>query len=311
MPDGPREYGAFRRTGEFGLLIRRSVGRALLRDFEQHGVGKIELPRALRALIKAFVPIATAFFEQNDDEKSKIQLPYQGRHRGYVSSGRALCGDDDKDLGFESFILGAPVQSSRCFKDDLVNHQNVWPAAMPEFREKAEALHQGFNDYFRHLCHTMEEPVCGRHLELREVCDLENNLMAVHRYRGGDPLERKVGFMDEHTDCELFSILWSETGDAFQARKDGRWQTINQDEDSLIICPGELFEFVTGRCVKATPHRVVHLSASDRISIAFFPSLRHGLRFSEFPLNLLEDPKFTGTQTVGNFVKARLTNLYC
>ena len=232
-----------------------------------HGVG----PEVLAALEAE----SRAFFGRPPDEKLRIAMARVGRAwRGYFPVGGELTSGrpDLKEGVYFGTELAADHPRVRA---GLPMHgANIWPgtpgglrpaveAYMSATTRAAAALMRGVSlslgldaDYFERT-YTREPTV----------------LFRIFHYpaRGPEGIDWDGAWgVGEHTDYGLLTLLAQDRNGGLQVRGPDGWIEGPPIEGTLVCNIGDMLERLTRGRYKSTPHRVLNLSGSDRLSFPLF-----------------------------------------
>jgi len=206
----------------------------------------------------------------------EIRMRYRsvaGGQRGYTPFGV----EQAKDHGIpdlkEFWHLGREMGRSNPWPDIL--QPNLWPAEVPEFREKSLALYAALDELGGRVlgiiarCLGLERDWFTPH-----VCYGNSILRAIHyppvRDRATPALRAA-----RHEDINLITLLIgsSEAGLEILAR-DGSWVPVTSLDGTIVVNIGDMMKRLTNHVLPSTPHRVVNppnaRSDEPRFSIPFF-----------------------------------------
>lgn len=246
--------------------LRRAAATVGFVYVRNHGV-----PAELRA---AMMVAAERFFAQPLAAKNAIHIRHSAVHRGYFplfeeNTDPTLTADlkEGLDLGRD---LGPDAPE---VTQGLPLHgPNQWPAALPGFRETAEA-------YFAAMRSLAETLMRGFALAL----DLEPEFFAdkidrpcaslrlLHYPPQEGHVEARTMGCGAHTDYGCLTILAQDDNGGLQVRNtDGDWIAAPPVPGTFVINLGDQMARWTNGRFQATPHRVINTSGRERYSIPFF-----------------------------------------
>jgi isopenicillin N synthase-like dioxygenase len=206
----------------------------------------------------------------------EIRMRYRsvaGGQRGYTPFGVEQARDHGIPDLKEFWHLGREMGRSNPWPDIL--QPNLWPAEVPEFREKSLALYAALDE------------LGGRILGIIARClGLERGWFAPH-VRYGNSILRAIHYPPvrdqatpalraaRHEDINLITLLIgsSEAGLEILAR-DGAWVPVTSLDGTIVVNIGDMMKRLTNHVLPSTPHRVVNppnaRSDEPRFSIPFF-----------------------------------------
>jgi isopenicillin N synthase-like dioxygenase len=248
-----------RLAGEIGAAAR-GLGFFLVTG---HGIPE--------SLIGAVQAQSRAFFARPVAEKAEVALTRSPHNRGWVGlGGEALdpkTGADQKEafnIGLDfapdhpEVLAGAPFRGV-----------NLWPD-LPGFRETMLAYY----DACWRLGRDLHRPI-ARDLGLadewfEDKLDAPLAILRLLRYPPAGSVTGEVG-AGTHTDYGNLTLLHTEEAGSLEVQaRDGRWIKAPHVPGAFIVNIGDCLMRWTNDVYVSTPHRVLHESPRERLSLAFF-----------------------------------------
>ncbi len=218
---------------------------------------------------RGYVP----FFEENIDFGNARDL------KEAYDFGRPLAADDP-DLA-----VGTPFHA-----------ENVFPVELPGFRRAIEA-------YYEAMLRLSDELVRLTALALELPDDFfagkmdkaVANLRLLRYPAQPDDAEPDIMGVGAHTDYGFMTLLAQDDAGGLEIQAmDGAWLPVQPVPGSFVVNIGELLARWTNDRYRATPHRVINKSASERYSLPFFLDTNYHARIECIPTCLAggETPKY-------------------
>jgi isopenicillin N synthase-like dioxygenase len=215
--------------------------------------------------------VAKKFFNQPSETKSKVSMKLGGKAwRGWFPVGDELTsGRPDQK---EGYYFGSEEDSDHPLP---LHGSNIWPnEEVPEMKD----LVLEYMDKCTQVAQKLMQSIC-RSLNvdvnlLKDQFEKPTTLFRIFNYPphpdcapDGLPLYGVA----EHTDYGYLTLLYQDQSGGLQARLiDGEWIEVPPIPYSLVVNLGDALQHNTGGLLRATPHRVRHLSTQDRLSFPFF-----------------------------------------
>jgi isopenicillin N synthase-like dioxygenase len=262
------DIGALRGTHQQRLQFARELGSAL-REFGFVSVVGHDVDPALRARAYA---ATRALFALPTAAKLAYHEVGGGGERGYTPFRiETAKGQTDPDLK-EFWHVGRELTEANPASARL--KPNVWPAALPEFREVMTALYARLDALGGSLLEAI-----AIHLELpddwfADKIDHGNSILRPIHY---PPLEAGVRGVRSaaHEDINLITLLIGSGEPGLEIlRPDGTWLPIDTPEDRIVVNVGDMLQRLTNHVLPSTTHRVVNppepWGSRARYSLPFF-----------------------------------------
>lgn len=274
---------------------QQKVAQEFTSAFQDLGFAYIINHRVPQKLIDQVFTQHRLFHERPLSEKNKIHI--NRWHRGYLplasyhvkreSTSKGEVIDDTKVAvkapnQSESFIINhehleGPIDVAEAeLYDRYLQGPNQWPHGMPHFRNHVLSYYEELKklaleltkvffvasetDFNRFLMH-FQRPSIG--------------LRLLHYPPQPSPIPEGVFGSAPHCDHGFITILaQDDTGGLEVKTPTGEWisapNKVSNGETAFLINLGDSASKWTNNCLRATPHRVINQSGSDRYSIAFF-----------------------------------------
>ncbi|KIM74834.1 hypothetical protein PILCRDRAFT_827899 [Piloderma croceum F 1598] len=219
----------------------------------------------------------------------------------------------------EGFEFGyEPLNSSSSLENENENEgvmagANVWPSALPGFREAALKYYHAAVKLGQQLF-----PLFALALELPEnfFDDKTKNSAALMKFLHYPP---QTGSVDDsvigigaHTEL-CFTILWQEPGiQALQVlNTEEQWIDAPPIPGTLVINLGDQFARWTNDVFKSTVHRAVNRCGVRRYSIPLFFGTDYNVKLEPIPSCVsVDSPQKYDVVTAGDYVKEKFKSTY-
>jgi isopenicillin N synthase-like dioxygenase len=267
--------GGERRRRRFAAELRdacRRVGFFYLADHP------VPLP-----LCREVLDGARAFFDLPAGEKAALHIRRSAHFRGYSEMKNERDWREQVHLGLE--LPAAPADGPAY---DRLQGPNLWPASL------GAAWRTTMLSYLREVDALGRRVLAALALSLRlpeesfadpahDTPYLLLKLICYHTQRADEAL--RVG-VAPHCDWSWLTFLLQDDTGGLQAQGEGgAWLDVRPLPGTLAVNLGELTEFATAGCLRATPHRVCNVSCrSPRLSVPVF--VNPDLRSTVAPLSL-------------------------
>jgi isopenicillin N synthase-like dioxygenase len=225
------------------------------------------------ALQQRLAEESARFFAQDLKNKLAIHMPLGGRAwRGYFPVGEELT-SGKPDLK-EGIYFGEELSAAhpRVRAGTPLHGANLFPAAMPEFKECVLL-------YMRAMTELGHRLMAGIALSLglpasyfaTHYTATPLTLFRVFNYppTAGASGEPRWG-VSEHTDYGLLTILLQDRTSGLQIRSRSGWIDAPPVPGSFVCNIGDMLDRMTAGRYRSTPHRVRNVSGRSRLSFPFF-----------------------------------------
>lgn len=212
------------------------------------------------------------FFALPEAVKKQYHIPGGGGARGYTPFGvETAKGAKHFDLK-EFWHVGREVRDEK-YAD--VMPANVWPAEIPEFRDRALALYGALDGLGSRMLSAL-----ALNLGLAEdfFADKTNNGNSILRPIHYPPITTddvpnvRAG---AHEDINLITLLVGASAEGLQVlSRKGEWVPYTADADTIVVNIGDMLQRLTNHVLPSTTHRVVNppgdKARQPRYSTPFF-----------------------------------------
>ena len=281
--------------------------------FHEIGFAGVKNHGIAKSLINEFYELSHSFFLLPREVKEKYEINGLAGQRGYTSFGKEHAkGSNAADLK-EFFQIGRDPVSSDI--DTLDNPKNVNVEELERFLELGKKLYSEFERVGAGLLKAISE-----HLNLPEnyfeQFTVNGNSILRSIYYPPIKEEPKSAIRaEQHEDINLITLLVGASAGGLQLLdKKGEWQTIEPEDDEIVINVGDMLQRLTNNYLKSTTHRVVNppreLWGSARLSIPFFlhPKFNMSLDCLESCVSE-KNPKMYEPITAGDYLNERLREI--
>ncbi len=225
-----------------------------------------------RALARTYAELKR-LFDLPDEIKRRYELPEEGRQRGYTSFGREHAKHTDVPDLKEFWHIGPELDPGHPLGRRIP--KNVWPDAVPAFREASLALYASLHTTATHLIRAVARYLGADEAEFMRMIDGGNTILRLIRYPAPGEVEVPEGavWAAAHEDINLMTLLPEATDPGLQIlRRDGTWLDIVPVPGQLIADSGDMLQRLTNGLIPATTHRVLQPreARGARYSLPFF-----------------------------------------
>ncbi|HEY0294274.1 MAG TPA: 2-oxoglutarate and iron-dependent oxygenase domain-containing protein [Bordetella sp.] len=215
--------------------------------------------------------VARQFFALPLEEKMPLKLGAFSGFRGYLPAGveGGTMAGNRKEV-FQ--IINEQADDGAGTLDPMWTQSNLWPASFPTLRK---VMLQYLADVERLSLTLLQLFAIG--LEVPETTFSSRfnspiNMLRLLHYPPQAPTDKAIG-SQPHTDSGALTILAQDDAGGLESVDDlGQWSQVKPIKNTLVVNLGEMLKLWSDGRFRATPHRVVNASGTDRISIPFFAS---------------------------------------
>lgn len=245
------------------IQASREIGFFYVAD---HGVPQV--------LIDGELAAARAFFAQPLEAKMAIDIARSSNMRGYEPIGLQTLDEGSPPDLKESLMLGRDLGPDHPWVREGIAYEgpNQWPAALPGFREQANAYLDAIMGLGRRIgaliAHSLELPDDYFAEALVEPSCTTRML----RYPPQKVVEDNQIGCGAHTDWGFITILLQdEVGGLEVQNLAGEWIVAPPIPNTFVVNLGDMVPLLTNDFYRSTPHRVLNNSSGGyRYSIASF-----------------------------------------
>ena len=223
-------------------------------------------------LIDGAYDVFVRFFALPEDAKKRYHIPGSGGARGYTPFGvETAKGAKHFDLK-EFWHVGREARDAKYAE---VMPENVWPAEVPEFRERALALYGALDALGSRVLSAL-----ALHIGLPEhfFADKTNNGNSILRPIHYPPITAddipnvRAG---AHADINRITLLVGASAAGLEVKsRHGEWVPFTSDADTIVVNIGDMLQRLTNHVYPSTTHRVVNppgqQARKPRYSTPFF-----------------------------------------
>lgn len=287
--------------------------RAIGGSFERHGFAIVADHGIPATLIARAEAQARAFFALPDTEKHRYHVPGSGGARGYTPFGiETAKGATRHDLK-EFWHIGRELAPGHRFAP--VMPPNIWPEAMPGFREAFLELYAAFDRAGGRLLAAI-----ARHLGLAPdffddgVAEGNSVLRLLHY----PPVaEHAAGLRAEaHEDINAITLLLgAEEAGLELLDRDSAWLPVRPRVGEMVVNVGDMLQRLTNHALPSTSHRVVNPPPErrglSRYSMPFFLHFRPDYVIETLPgcISPVRRDRYPTPITAHDFLMERLREI--
>ncbi len=269
------------------------------------------------ALRDQLFDVAIQFFDQDREEKMKLEDLKNAGQRGFISPMRETAkGYAVPDLK-EFYHIGQMVEDGDPIKEEYP--ENIWPENMPKFKEVGVKVYRTFEKTGSNLLKAI-----ALYLELPEdyfeakIHHGNSVLRLLHYFPldDVDGLPKGAVRAAAHGDINLITLLMGANAAGLQAQTlDGQWLDVEVAPNEIVINIGDMLARLTNNKLRSTIHRVVNptdpeLLKQPRYSTPFFLHPRSDMDLTCLSSCVTEErPKSYPDTTAGAFLEERLREL--
>ena len=207
-------------------------------------------------LIAGALESTKAFFALPEAVKRAYHVPGGGGARGYTPFGvETAKGASAHDLK-EFWHVGRDLPPGHPFS--RVMAPNLWPAEIPEFRPRLQALYAALDELGRRVLQAIAVNIDLPRDWFDDKVRLGNSVLRLLHYppSGFDgPNVRAAA----HEDINVITLLLgAEEAGLEVLDRDGRWLPINAPEGAVVCNIGDMLQRLTNHVLPSTTHRVVN-----------------------------------------------------
>ncbi len=261
-------------------------------------------------LLRQAYQLSQKLFELPVEEKLKLISPAGGGQRGYTPFGKEHAKDAKVPDLKEFWHVGRDLDPSHPLKADYP--ENIWPAALPEFKPTFQEMYKRLDDVGRVLLEALTGPLKLEADYFETKVDYGSSVLRLLHYppipEGVDPRCIRAA---AHEDINLITILVSASASGLELLdRDGKWLAIETSANNLIVDSGDMLARITNDVIPSTTHRVVNPAGANtsRYSMPFFMHPN-----PDALLTCLESCRGNGAKypdiTAGDFLKQRLKEI--
>ncbi|MBE9178275.1 isopenicillin N synthase family oxygenase [Oculatella sp. LEGE 06141] len=261
------DFHAFR-CGSFAE--RQCVVAQMYQAFHQVGFLYLKSVGMPPGLLEQMFAQSQQFFQQPLAVKQSLAWSTAICNRGYVAIARERLNPAQPGDLKEAFNMGR--ERPREANDPTLT--NVWPSALPYFRETALAFYEACTALVAEILQAMALSLrLPSDFWVSRHCQQQHTLRLLHYpplVNPPDPGQLRAG---AHSDYGSITLLFQDAIGGLEVQTaSGEWTIAPPLADTVLINLGDLMERWTNHTFRSTQHRVVipANAARSRYSIAFF-----------------------------------------
>lgn len=242
------------------------------------------------AVIERAHAVAARFFALPEADRLEIENVRSPQFRGYTRFGHEHTNGrvdlrDQVDISRElpSLLPGADQPAWLRLRGP-----NLWPSALPEFREVMTDYTDRLQPVAAALLQAMALALGQPADRFSEQVDPPEFLLKVIRYVASDSPAENQG-VGSHRDAGFLTFVHQDSVGGLQVERDGVFVDVPPMPEAFVVNIGEMFQLISRGYFKATVHRVVSPPPGvERISLAYFfnPNLEATLTPVKLPAEL-------------------------
>ena len=255
-----------------GSPERRSFVQTLGAGLQRFGFIVLEGHDVGLELISSAYDRFRAFFDLPDEVKKRYSGAAGGA-RGYTPFGIEHAKDHAQPDLKEFWQIGQQLPEGHPLRAEYID--NVWPAEVPGFEEKALEIFRKLEScsvvLLRALAEFFELP---RETFADMIVDGNHVLRVIHYPPLGESAVPGSLRAAPHEDINLITLLCEATDGGLELFSEGEWIPVVGEPGQIVVDSGDMLARVTNDVVPATTHRVVNPPSAEanrsRYSIPFF-----------------------------------------
>ncbi|WP_240098835.1 isopenicillin N synthase family dioxygenase [Thermomonas flagellata] len=213
-----------------------------------------------------------AFFALPEETKKQYHVPGGGGARGYTPFGvETAKGSKHFDLK-EFWHVGREVRDEKYAE---VMPPNLWPAEVPEFRERALALYAALDALGARVLAALALNLGLPEDYFADKTDNGNSILRPIHYPPITADEIPNVRAGAHEDINLITLLVGASAEGLEVlSRKGEWVPFTADADTIVVNIGDMLQRLTNHVLPSTTHRVVNppgeKARQPRYSTPFF-----------------------------------------
>jgi isopenicillin N synthase-like dioxygenase len=213
-----------------------------------------------------------AFFALPEEAKKQYHVPGGGGARGYTPFGvETAKGSKHFDLK-EFWHVGREVRDEKYAE---VMPPNLWPAEVPQFRERALALYDALDALGARVLSALALNLGLPEDYFADKTDNGNSILRPIHYPPITADEIPNVRAGAHEDINLITLLVGASAEGLEVlSRKGEWVPFTADADTIVVNIGDMLQRLTNHVLPSTTHRVVNppgeKARQPRYSTPFF-----------------------------------------
>jgi len=250
--------------------------------------------------------LAARLFAQDEAEKKR----HAAGLRGYTPFGTEHAKDSRHPDLKEFWQIGREVPPGGALDEPFP--ANVWPEALPAFRETFLALYDALDETGRLLLRALapELGLAPDHFDplVRHGTSI---LRVLHYPPVADDVDPGCVRSAAHEDINFLTVMVAAKGAGLELLdRDGNWLPVVTDPGNLIVDSGDMLARLTNGVIPATTHRVINPDGPNvsRYSMPFFMHPASSVSLACLPSCVGDGAKFPPI-TAGEYLEERLREI--
>jgi len=270
-----------------------------------HGISK--------NLIEAFYSASNSFFKLPTDIKKKYEIEGLAGQRGYTSFGKEHAKDSKNADLKEFFQIGRDPNPKD--SDTTDNPSNIFVQEQQNFLQLGKELYNEFervgNELLKAIAEYLELPLSY----FEEHTQNGNSILRSIYYPPITQEPQSAIRAEQHEDINLITLLVGASAGGLQLLdRKGVWQSIETQDNEIVINVGDMLQRLTNNFLRSTTHRVINPPRKEwsksRLSIPFFLHPKYKMKLDCLPSCVTEqNPIQYPTITAGEYLNERLREI--
>ncbi len=213
------------------------------------------------------------FFALPDEVKRRYHVPGGGGARGYTPFMVETAKDSRYADLKEFWHVGRELPDGSSYRE--VMPANLWPAEVPQFKEKAYALYEALDQLGTRVLRAL-----ALHIDLPEdffddKTNFGNSILRPIHYPPITTPDVPNVRAGAHEDINFITLLVGASAEGLQVlTRQGEWLPVTTQGDAIVVNIGDMLQRLTNHVYPSTTHRVVNppgeKSRQPRFSVPFF-----------------------------------------
>jgi isopenicillin N synthase-like dioxygenase len=219
--------------------------------------------------IAALFNASSSFFSLDHQVKESLNSKNSISGRGYFGYFQEKFDKVNPDLK-EGFDIGIDYQPDDPYVKAGTPFYGVnsWPDNVPEFKT---SMTNYFDEIFSLGCRVLQLVSVSLGKESNYFDKFMAKPMATLRILRYPPDAISAVGAGEHTDFGLLTFVLEKDVEGIEVKdRNNQWNIVTHLPSAIFVNVGDILEMMTKGAYRATPHRVVNKSSSDRYSAVFF-----------------------------------------
>ncbi len=213
------------------------------------------------------------FFALPEDVKKRYHVPGGGGARGYTPFGiETAKGNAYFDLK-EFWHVGRELPAGSRYRDVMAD--NLWPAEVPGFKDRALALYHALDDLGSRVLSALALHIGLPERWFADKTDAGNSILRPIHYPPITTPDVPNVRAGAHEDLNRITLLVGASAEGLEVlSRRGDWVPFTADADTIVVNIGDMLQRLTNHVYPSTTHRVVNppgdKARQPRYSTPFF-----------------------------------------